>query len=208
AKPVVVCTKRDLCDDWEEMISQVHLIAPGVPVYAIDNLSGEGVDLLLVEANPGDTISLIGSSGVGKSTLINRMVNHEVQKTSEVRESDDRGRHTTTHRELFLLPNGAYIIDTPGMRELQLWGEEHGVEATFSDIEEISVQCKFRDCKHESEPGCAVRSAIETGELEEDRLKSYNKLKRELRRLDLKDRHGQHLANRMLHGPNKNKFSK
>jgi ribosome biogenesis GTPase len=208
AKPVIVCTKRDLCGEWEKVVSQVYYIAPGIPVHAIDNLSGEGADLLLTEVNPGETISLIGSSGVGKSTLINRMLNYEVQKTSEVRESDDRGRHTTTHRELFLLPNEAYIIDTPGMRELQLWGEEQGVEATFSDIEDRSIHCKFRDCKHGSEPGCAVRNAIETGGLEEERLKSYNKLKRELHRLDLKDRHGQHLANRMLHGSNKNKFSK
>ncbi|MGI8314109.1 ribosome small subunit-dependent GTPase A [Halobacillus mangrovi] len=207
AIPIVVCTKRDLCEDVENKIALAKLSAPGVPVHAIDNLNGEGVERLLEEVKPGETISLIGSSGVGKSTLINRMLNDDVQKTNRVRESDDRGRHTTTHRELFSLSNDIFIIDTPGMRELQLWGEELGVEATFADIEKLSPDCKFRDCEHTSEPGCAVQHAIEAGEIDEGRLKSYNKLKRELYRLELKDLHGQHITNRMLHGPNKKKFS-
>ncbi|MBH0228918.1 ribosome small subunit-dependent GTPase A [Halobacillus yeomjeoni] len=206
AIPVIVCTKRDLCENVEEKLASVQRAAPGVPFHAIDNMSGGGVEELSKELISGETISLIGSSGVGKSTLINRLMNKSVQSTQEVRSSDDRGRHTTTHRELFQLLNGTYIIDTPGMRELQLWGDEMMVDTTFSDIDELATNCKFRNCKHEKEPGCAVRIAIESGELEEERLKSYNKLKRELFRLDLKDRYGTHKTNRMLHGSNKNEF--
>ncbi|MEC3884674.1 ribosome small subunit-dependent GTPase A [Halobacillus sp. HZG1] len=203
ASPVVVLTKRDLCATVPEHIAEVESVAPGVPVYAVDSLTGEGMDELGTEIRAGETISLVGSSGVGKSTLINHLLGMEKQVTQGVREEDQRGRHTTTHRELFELPNGTYIIDTPGMRELQLWGgDEEGVDQTFSDIDRLSTSCKFRDCKHEQEPGCAVKQAIETGELEAARLKSYNKLKRELKRLELKDRYGTHRTNRMLHGPN------
>lgn len=203
ASPVVVLTKRDLCATVPEHITEVESVAPGVPVYAVDSLTGEGMDELGTEIRAGETISLVGSSGVGKSTLINHLLGMEKQVTQGVREEDQRGRHTTTHRELFELPNGTYIIDTPGMRELQLWGgDEEGVDQTFSDIDRLSTSCKFRDCKHEQEPGCAVKQAIETGELEAARLKSYNKLKRELKRLELKDRYGTHRTNRMLHGPN------
>ncbi|MYL70709.1 ribosome small subunit-dependent GTPase A [Halobacillus litoralis] len=203
ASPVVVLTKRDLCATVPDHITEVESVAPGVPVYAVDSLTGEGMDELGTEIRVGETISLVGSSGVGKSTLINHLLGMEKQVTQGVREEDQRGRHTTTHRELFELPNGTYIIDTPGMRELQLWGgDEEGVDQTFSDIDRLSTSCKFRDCKHEQEPGCAVKQAIETGELEAARLKSYNKLKRELKRLELKDRYGTHRTNRMLHGPN------
>ncbi|MFZ0369090.1 MAG: ribosome small subunit-dependent GTPase A [Halobacillus sp.] len=206
ARPVVVCTKRDLCDTVSEKLWQVKRVAPGVPVYAVDSLTGEGMVSLLTEVNEGETISLIGSSGVGKSTLINRLLHKEVQATKNVRESDERGRHTTTHRELFELPEGAFIIDTPGMRELQLWGDQETTAGTFSDIENLSQQCKFRDCQHEQEPGCAVQQAIAEGELEVERLNSFNKLKRELHRLELKDQYGTHRTNRMLHGPNKGKI--
>ncbi|MBX0356702.1 ribosome small subunit-dependent GTPase A [Halobacillus sp. Nhm2S1] len=203
ASPVVVLTKRDLCDTVPEHIAKVESVAPGVPVYAVDSLTGTGMKELVTELRVGDTISLVGSSGVGKSTLINHLLGMEKQATQGVREEDQRGRHTTTHRELFELPNGTYIIDTPGMRELQLWGgDEEGVDQTFSDIDRLSASCKFRDCKHEREPGCAVQQAIDEGELDVARLKSYNKLKRELKRLELKDRYGTHRTNRMLHGPN------
>ncbi|RWZ60816.1 ribosome small subunit-dependent GTPase A [Halobacillus fulvus] len=207
ARPVIVCTKSDLCDDVEAKCLLIESIAPGVSVYAINNLTGEGVSDLREEISEGETVSLIGSSGVGKSTLINRLLQTSIQETKQVREKDDRGRHTTTHRELFPLPDGGYVIDTPGMRELQLWGDADSVNETFSEIESLKEQCKFRDCQHDQEPGCAVQKAIKDGEIDEARLKNYNKLKRELVRLEWKEKYGQHKTNRMLHGPNKKKMS-
>nr|WP_256438031.1 ribosome small subunit-dependent GTPase A [Pontibacillus sp. ALD_SL1] len=201
AVPAIICTKQDLCEDVGRRLEELTLAAPGVPVYAVSNLTGEGIQELKSELKKDETISLIGSSGVGKSTLINSLMGEDIQLTQEVRFGDDRGRHTTTHRELFSLPNGTTVIDTPGMRELQLWGKEDTVGKTFSDIEELSSQCKFRDCKHHSEPGCAVKQAIESGELEEGRLKNYEKLKRELHRLALKEQYSAHRVNRMLRGP-------
>ncbi|WP_163530130.1 ribosome small subunit-dependent GTPase A [Halobacillus ihumii] len=201
ARPVIVCTKQDLCEDVMGKLAQVERHAPGVPVYTVNNLDGSGVDELKQELITGETISLIGSSGVGKSTLLNRLMGEVVQQTNQVREEDGRGRHTTTHRELFSLPNGTVVIDTPGMRELQLWGETANVDATFSDIENLSQQCKFRDCSHDKEPGCAVTKAIDDGGLASDRLKNYNKLLREVERLNLKEKYGTHRTNRILHGP-------
>ncbi len=201
ARPVIVCTKQDLCEYVMGKLAQVERHAPGVPVYTVNNLDGSGVDELKQELITGETISLIGSSGVGKSTLLNRLMGEVVQQTNQVREEDGRGRHTTTHRELFSLPNGTVVIDTPGMRELQLWGETANVDATFTDIENLSQQCKFRDCSHDKEPGCAVTKAIDDGELASDRLKNYNKLLREVERLNLKEKYGTHRTNRILHGP-------
>ncbi|MGV2619802.1 UNVERIFIED_CONTAM: ribosome small subunit-dependent GTPase A [Halobacillus marinus] len=203
ASPVVVCTKKDLCSDPDGKTREVEQVAPGVPVYAVDSLSGAGIEQIRQSFRPGETVSLIGSSGVGKSTLTNALMGEAVQHTQSVRSEDGRGRHTTTHRELFEIPGGVYLIDTPGMRELQLWGEDADLDQTFSDVDALGNSCKFRNCRHESEPGCAVRAAIDSGELSEGRLKSYNKLKRELKRLELKDKYGTHRTNRMLHGSNK-----
>ncbi|MCD5323451.1 MULTISPECIES: ribosome small subunit-dependent GTPase A [Pontibacillus] len=205
ALPVIICTKPDLCEEVNERLQKLELTAPGAPVYAVNNLTGEGIEEMKQELLPDETISFIGSSGVGKSTLLNRLMGEEIQLTQQVRVDDNRGRHTTTHRELFSLPNGTTVIDTPGMRELQLWGNEEAVDATFSDIEQLSLQCKFRDCKHRSEPGCAVKQAIEAGELDHERLKNYEKLKRELHRLALKEQYSTHRVNRMLHSPKAHK---
>ncbi|MBM7553005.1 ribosome small subunit-dependent GTPase A [Thalassobacillus pellis] len=201
AKPVFILTKADLAEEVQDKVKLVEAIAPGVAVYAIDSLSGSGVDEIKKELIEGQTISLIGSSGAGKSTLINLLTGRELQKTQEVRASDQKGKHTTTHREMFLLPEGPAIIDTPGMRELQLWGDSDTVDMAFSDIDALSENCKFRDCKHGSEPGCAVNEAIEKGVLTSERLKNYRKMLREVERLDLKEKYGAHKTNRMLYGP-------
>ncbi|TGB05128.1 ribosome small subunit-dependent GTPase A [Halobacillus salinus] len=203
ARPVIVCTKKDLCTQVNQRMYEVERVAPGVPVHCLNTIEGEGVDALVQEWNEYETVVLIGSSGVGKSTLINHLLSEHAQETQEVRAQDHRGRHTTTHRELFRLLDGAFLIDTPGMREMQLWGEESTIDQTFLDIDQLQKQCKFRDCQHETEPGCAVRRAINDGELEEERLNNYRKLKRELKRLALKEKYGTQRTNRMLHGPNK-----
>ncbi len=197
ASPVFILTKKDLCEDVDEKISAVEEIAMGVPILSVDALHNEGMDQLFPFLKKGQTISLLGSSGVGKSTLINRLLGEEVQKTQSIREDDAKGRHTTTQRELFILPSGGIIIDTPGMRELQLWSSEDAASQTFQDIEELEKQCKFRDCRHSSEPGCAVKKAIETGELSEERYKSFLKLQREAKFLDLKKKYGSQRASRI-----------
>lgn len=180
ASPVIVLTKRDLCDDLEEKMAEIEAVAIGVPVVTVNNLLKEGYEQLEPYTTEGTTIALVGSSGVGKSSLLNGLMNDEVQKTLTVRKGDDKGKHTTTHRELFILPNGALIIDTPGMRELQLWDGTNSIDTTFSDIEELAKKCRFNDCEHQTEPGCAVKKAIEEGGLSQDRLKSYRKLLREI----------------------------
>lgn len=178
AIPVVVLTKSDLCDDLDNKLSEISSVAIGVDVLVTTSVEENGYKELLPFISEGKTVAFIGSSGVGKSTLINRLLGQEYLKTNGLR-NDDKGRHTTTRRELFLLPSGGMVIDTPGMRELGMWDNDTGIERTFADIEELAAQCKFRNCTHTSEPGCAIRRALELGELQTDRWQSYQKLKAE-----------------------------
>lgn len=181
ADPVIILSKADLCDDLEEKLMEVERTAVGVPIHVISTVDGRGLDELNQYLIPGRTIALLGSSGVGKSTLINHLAQKELQKTNEVREYDDRGRHTSTSREMFVLDSGTIMIDTPGMREIQMWSGEDGLTEAFEDIEKLAAQCKFTDCKHKKEPGCAVREAIENGTLSSERFESYIKLQKEIR---------------------------
>ena len=180
AMPVVLLNKADLCDDVDSRIADVGTVAFDVPAHAISAKDGTGLDLVRDHIGPGRTAALLGSSGVGKSTLINRLIGTERQATGEVREADGRGRHVTSSRELVALPAGGVVIDTPGMRELQMWADEESLKGSFDDVETLAVECRFRDCEHESEPGCAVMQAVEDGGLEAKRVTSYKKLKREL----------------------------
>jgi ribosome biogenesis GTPase / thiamine phosphate phosphatase len=177
AEPVVVLTKTDLCAEVADRVLEAEGVAIGVPVLPVSNVTGEGVDAVEAYVRPGRTAVLLGSSGVGKSSLLNRLANQELMRTAEVA-ADGTGRHTTTHRELLRLPSGGLVIDTPGLRELQLF--EGDLSAAFSDVEELAGDCRFRDCAHQREPGCAVLAAVDNGVLELDRLRSWRKLQREL----------------------------
>jgi len=183
AIPVVVLTKADLCDDVESQRALAEEAAFGVDVIVESAVTGEGIEDVRAHVPSGATAALLGASGVGKSTLINRIIGEEVLDTAEVRTGDDKGRHTTVARELVTLPGGGVIIDTPGMRGLGLWDASEGLEAAFPDIEELAVKCRFRDCTHVSEPGCAVLAAVEAGELPARRLESYHRLTAELAEL-------------------------
>ena len=182
AQPVVLLTKADLCDDAETRVFEVEAVAFGVPVHAVSAPHGDGVETVRSYVPAGRTAALLGSSGVGKSTLVNALVGDEVLETRDVRE-DGRGRHTTTHRQLVPLPEGGLMLDTPGMRELQLWDAESGLESAFEDVESLAAQCRFTDCAHRREPGCAVRAALANGTLDLERFESWRKLERELERL-------------------------
>jgi len=178
AQPVVVLTKADLCDDIDAELRDVEAAAPGVAVHAMSAVTGEGIDALDVYLDGRSTLALIGASGVGKSTLVNRITGASMV-TSEIRD-DGKGRHTTTHRELIPLARGGVLIDTPGLRGVQLWDAEEGLERAFADVESLVAQCRFPDCGHDTEPGCAVTAAIEVGALPARRLDSYQRLQREL----------------------------
>ena len=183
AEPVVLLTKADVCDDVEGRVAEVEAVAIGVAVHAVSAPAMVGLDVVREHVRVGRTAALLGSSGVGKSTLVNALVGSEILATNEVREGDARGRHTTTHRQLVLLPGGGLVLDTPGMRELQLWDADEGIGATFADVDALAAACRFADCAHEREPGCAVRDALRDGVLETERFESWRKLERELEHL-------------------------
>ncbi len=177
AEPVIVLTKADLTEDYLPYILDVRRVAEGVETHIVSSKTGFGMDKLSKFMQKGNTLVFLGSSGVGKSSLVNTLAEEEIMDVNGIREDDSKGRHTTTHRELIMLKNGVMIIDTPGMRELGMWDVSEGLEEAFADVEMFIGKCKFRDCKHESEPGCAVRKAIENGELDPTRFESYKKLK-------------------------------
>ena len=184
AQPVIVLTKTDLDPAWPSKVLEVEAVAYGVPVHPISSLTGDGLDLVRGHLGRGRTIALLGSSGVGKSTLVNTLAGEELLATQAIREDDGEGRHTTTHRQLVVLPDGGLVLDTPGMRELQLWESSDGLSETFGDIEELAARCRFSDCSHRTEPGCAVQAALEDGTLDFGRWTSYKKLQRELAHLE------------------------
>jgi ribosome biogenesis GTPase / thiamine phosphate phosphatase len=183
ASPVLLLSKADLCSNLEEALELAHASAAGAPLHIVCAISGDGLDELAPYFQSGKTTALIGSSGVGKSTLINALLGFDRQTVKTVRAHDDRGQHTTRHRELIALPSGGLVLDTPGMRELQLWDDEEGIEATFDDLEALAAECHFSDCSHQNEPRCAVRDAVESGALEPNRLENYRKMQRELAHL-------------------------
>lgn len=186
ARPVIVLNKADLSDELPDVVAEVVRIAGDTPVHAVSSLTREGIDTITRYLERGRTIALLGSSGVGKSTLINALLGEQRQRTRAVREKDSRGRHTTTHRELVVLPQGALLIDTPGMRELQLWESEAALAEAFDDIDAIAAGCFFRDCLHDTEPRCAVKAAVDGGALPAERLANFHRLRREVRHLEAK----------------------
>jgi ribosome biogenesis GTPase len=180
AKPIVVLNKIDLCDQYEEYISQIFRIVPDDEIVAVSAKTDLGMDRLKSLLEAGKTFVFIGSSGVGKTSLINKIIGKDLFETNEVREKDATGRHTTTRRQLIILPGGGLVIDTPGLREFQLWEADEGLDGVYSEITELSVDCRFSDCTHSQEIGCAVIEAVETGKLSKDRYESYLKLAKEL----------------------------
>jgi ribosome biogenesis GTPase / thiamine phosphate phosphatase len=184
AQPVVLLTKTDLCAEWELRALEVEAVALGVPVHPVSAPTGDGIETVRSYLSPGRTVALLGSSGVGKSTLANTLAGEELLATAPIREDDGEGRHTTRHRQLVPLPGGGLVLDTPGLRELQLWDASSGLSESFADVEELATQCRFSNCAHVTEPGCAVQAALEDGSLAPARWASYRKLGRELAHLE------------------------
>ncbi len=199
AEPVIVLNKADLCDDVASRVADAASVAPGVPVRVLSALDGTGLDSLTPLLEPRKTIALIGSSGVGKSTIVNALLGWERQSTAAVREDDQRGRHTTTMRELVVTVSGALLIDSPGMRSVGMWDAEEGLSEAFADVEAFASKCRFSDCAHGSEPGCAVRAAIADGSLPASRFDSQQKLARELAALEARRDAGARTASRRRH---------
>ena len=180
ASPVILLNKSDLITNVDETIKRVQQVARGIPVWPLSVKAMSGFEMLEQYLQVGKTLAFLGSSGVGKSSIVNVLAGRDFQQTGAVRKDDQRGRHTTSHRELFVLPKGGVVMDTPGLRELQLWGDESDLQSVFADIEELAEKCRFNDCRHDVEPGCSVKQALEDGKLDEARFNSYQKLKREL----------------------------
>ena len=179
ATPVILLTKADLVEDYWDYLTQVERVAAGVNAHVVSAHTGQGLNRLNTYLQPGKTVVFLGSSGVGKSSLVNALAGEEIMTVSSIREDDSKGRHTTTHRQLIRLKSGVMIIDTPGMRELGMWDVSDGLGEAFADVEKFLGKCRFSDCQHESEPGCAIKAAIASGELDQMRWESYRKLSEE-----------------------------
>ena len=179
ATPVILLTKADLVEDYWNYLTEVERVATGVNTHVVSAKTGQGLPRLNAYLQPGKTVVFLGSSGVGKSSLVNALAGKQIMAVSEIREDDSKGRHTTTHRQLLMLPNGTMVIDTPGMRELGMWEVDQGLGDAFADVEKFMGKCRFSDCRHQREPGCAIRAALEAGELDSGRWESYKKLKEE-----------------------------
>ena len=216
AKPVVVINKIDLHDKYLEILAEAKVVAQDAPVIALSAKSGDGMDQLRAFLEPGSAFVFLGSSGVGKSSLINSLTGNSDQATKEIRDYDGRGRHTTTRREMIILKDGSILIDTPGMREVALWADESDVQLAFEDVEEIALQCKYSRCDHDKSAGCAIKEALDTGVLSLDRYQSYIKMRREVEFLESKGDKKKELArksrtkvlHKTLHNRLKEKYTK